>query len=70
MKKNLFKAERDRRRAMTEEQRLEDLRLNPRIITNKSEKGKMKFLQKYHHKGAFYMDEENELLKVCENKTN
>ena len=49
---------------MTEEQRLEDLRLNPRIITNKSEKGKMKFLQKYHHKGAFYMDEENELLKV------
>jgi len=56
-------AERDRRRAMTEEQRLEDLRLNPRIITNKSEKGKMKFLQKYHHKGAFYMDEENDLLK-------
>ena len=29
-------AERDRRRAMTEEQRLEDLKLNPRIITNKA----------------------------------
>ena len=57
-------AERDRRRAMTEEQRLEDLRLNPRILTNKSEKGKMKFLQKYYHKGAFYMDQENELYKV------
>ena len=57
-------AERDRRRAMTEEQRLEDLKLNPRILTNKSEKGKMKFLQKYYHKGAFYMDQENELYKV------
>ena len=29
-------AERDRRRAMTEEQRIEDLKLNPRIITNKA----------------------------------
>merc|ERR1711990_1257602 len=29
-------AERDRRRAMTEEQRLEDLKKNPRIVTNKA----------------------------------
>ena len=49
---------------MTEEQRLEDLKLNPRVVTNKQEKGKMKFLQKYYHRGAFYMDEENDLMKV------
>jgi microfibrillar-associated protein 1 len=32
-------------------------------VTNQSEKGKYKFMQKYYHKGAFFMDEEEDVLK-------
>lgn len=56
------RAEVDRLREMTTEERNLALRSRERIITNKQSEGKMGFLQKYYHRGAFFLDEENELL--------
>jgi len=50
-----------RRHDMTEEERREEWRKNPKMLTNKAQKGKYKFLQKYYHRGAFFMDQEQDV---------
>jgi len=56
-------AELDRFRNLSEEEKRLELRQNPKHITNKTTKGKYKFMQKYYHRGAFYIEEEQNILK-------
>jgi len=57
------KLEIERLHSMTEEERRAELKLKPKLVMNKAQKGKYKFLQKYYHRGAFYLDKEEDVLK-------
>lgn len=53
----------ERLRNLTEDQRQKELKDNPKLVTNQQQKGKYKYMQKYYHRGAFYLDEEEDVFK-------
>ena len=57
------KDEVERLRKLSEEGRRAELRSRPKTVTNKAVKGKYKFLQKYYHRGVFYLDKDDDVFK-------
>eukprot|EP00914_Ancora_sagittata_P009048 GHVO01017449.1.p2 GENE.GHVO01017449.1~~GHVO01017449.1.p2 ORF type:complete len:410 (+),score=119.40 GHVO01017449.1:31-1230(+) len=54
--REIFLKEVERRRNMTDEERVKDDERLDKLLPQKEDKQKYRFLQKYHHKGAFFQD--------------
>uniref|UniRef100_A0AC35TZE8 MFAP1 domain-containing protein n=1 Tax=Rhabditophanes sp. KR3021 TaxID=114890 RepID=A0AC35TZE8_9BILA len=57
------KEEIDKLRGLSEQERDKYFELNPKQITNAKQKGNLGFLQKYFHRGAFFLDKDEEVYQ-------